>query len=112
MEENNKQLKSIWGKWWEPFRKWFYPSWLLYETTIRFSDYAHSIHTYFIQQQDNISSYIGEIGAQTLDVFCSILTFAICAAFLTLPACFVLHKFFKTDNLTGTQFENKMKPFF
>jgi len=36
MEEQNLQLKSIWGKWWEPIRKWFYPAWLIYETTVRF----------------------------------------------------------------------------
>lgn len=112
MEENNKPLKSIWGKWWEPVRKWFYPAWLVYETSIRFYDYAQSVHHYFVKQQDHIASYIGELGTQTLAVFCSVATFGVCTAFLTVPACFVLYQFFKTANLTGTQLEIKMKPLF
>ncbi|MFD2033587.1 hypothetical protein ACFSKL_02235 [Belliella marina] len=112
MEEYNKQQRSIWGKWWVPIRKWFYPAWLLYETSIRFYDYGQSVHHYFIGQQDAIASYIGKIGVQVLDVFCSVATFAICTIFLTVPACFVLYKFFKTENLTGTPFEEKMKTIF
>ncbi len=112
MEENTKQLKSIWGKWWEQFRKWFYPSWLLYETSIRFYDYTQSVHHYFTKQQDYTISYIGEIGTQILGIFCSVSTFIICTAFLTVPTCFLLYKFFKIENLTGTRFEEKIKPFF
>lgn len=112
MEEKNKQLKSIWGKWWEPIRKWFYPTWLLYETSIRFYDYAQSVHNYFITQQDTMASYIREMGTQTLSIFCSVATFSICTAFLTLPVCFVLYKFFQTQNLTGTEFEEKIKTYF
>lgn len=112
MEENNKPLKSIWGQWWEPIRKWFYPAWLTYETSIRFYDYTQSVHKCFIEQEDYIASYMGEIGTQALDIFSSVATFAICTAFLTVPACFVLYKFFKTENLTGTQFEQKLKTFF
>lgn len=112
MEENNEQLRSIFGKWWVPIRKWFYPTWLLYETSIRFFDYAQSVHNYFINEQDNIASYIGEIGAQTLDVFCSFATFLICVISLTIPACFMLYKFFKESNLTNTRFEEKMKTYF
>lgn len=112
MEENNKHLKSIWGKWWESFRKWFYPAWLIYETSIRFYDYAQSVHQYFIAQQDHLISYIGVLGTQALDLFCSVTTFAICSAFLTVPAGFVLYKLFNVDNLTGTRFEEKLKPIF
>lgn len=112
MGENDKQLKSIWGKWWVPIRKWFYPSWLIYETSIRFYDYAQSVQNYFINQQEYIATYLGETGTQTLGVFCGVATFIICAAFLTVPASFVLYKFFKTENLTGTQVEEKMKIMF
>ena len=112
MEENNKKLKSIWGKWWVSIRKWFYPAWLLYEISMRFYDYAQSVHIYFIGQQNYLESYIGEIGAQTLAIFCSVATFVICTVFLTVPVCFILYKFFKTINLTSTQFEEKMKPIF
>jgi hypothetical protein len=112
MEENNKQLKSIWGKWWEPQRKWFYPIWLVYETSIRFYDYAQSAHDYFISQHDYLTSYIGGIGSQTLDIFSSLATFVICTAFLTVPASFVLYKFFKVESLTGTPLEKRMKRLF
>ncbi len=112
MEVDSLQLKSIWGKWWEPIRKWFYPAWLAYETLIRFYDYSLSVNSYFTNQQDFIAFYIGDIGAQILNVFCSVSTFALCTIFLTVPACFVLYKFFKAKKLTGTQFENKIKPFF
>ncbi|MEB2776376.1 hypothetical protein SYJ56_13720 [Algoriphagus sp. D3-2-R+10] len=112
MEENNKQPRSIWGKWWEPIRKWFYPGWLLYETSVRFYDYTQSVHHYFIRQQDSITFYIGKFGTQTLAILCSVATFAVCTAFLTIPACFVLYKFFKTENLTGTPFEEKLKTIF
>ncbi|MDY8136124.1 hypothetical protein [Aquimarina sp. 2201CG5-10] len=112
MKDNHKQLKSIWGKWWEPLRKWFYPTWLLYETLIRFYGYTQSVYNYFIKQHHDIASYIGEIGSQALNIFCSAATFVICVFFLTVPACFILYKFFKIENLTSTQFEQKIKVFF
>ena len=112
MEAQNKQKKSILGTWWEPIRKWFYPSWLVYETSIRFYDYTQSVHNYIEKQHDYIASNIGEIGFLMLDVLCSISTFVICTAFLTIPACFLLYTFFKEDNLTGSKLEEKMKPFF
>ena len=108
MEKNNKQLKSIWGKWWASIRKWFYPAWLVYETSIRFYDYGQSVHDYFIIQQD----YIGDIGAATLAIFFSVTTFVICASFLTLPTSFLLYQFFQTENLTSTRLEEKIKRYF
>ena len=92
MEERNKQLHSIWGKWWVPIRKWFYPSWLLYETSYRFYDYAESVHPYVINQLEGIE--------------------VICTVFLTVPACFLLYCFFTTKNVTGTTFEGKVKVYF
>lgn len=112
MEENNKQLKSIWGKWWEPIRKWFYPAWLLYELTVRFYENAIAVYNYFIEKQDSFDSYLGEIGTQTLAVFCSVATFVICTFFLTASTCFILYKFFKIENLTDTKFERKLKIYF
>ncbi len=108
MGENNKRLKSIWGKWWEPLRKWFYPLWLIYETSIRFYDYAISVYS-IIDQQFN---HPGDLMAQIVAVFCSAVTFIICIAFLTLPACFVLFKFFSIENLSNTIVEKKLKPNF
>ncbi|MEW7280149.1 hypothetical protein ABW636_16265 [Aquimarina sp. 2201CG1-2-11] len=112
MEKNNKQLQSIWGTWWEPIRKWFYPAWLLYETLVRFYEYTQSVYHYFLMEQEYTTPYIGEIGTQTLAIFYSVATFVICTAFLTVPTCFILYKFFNTDNLTGTRFELKMKRVF
>ncbi len=112
MGDNNKELKSIWGKWWAPIRKWFYPAWLIYETSVRFADYGQSVHTYFIKQQDYLGSYIGEIGAQSLALFCSMITFVICTLFLTVPACLILFNFFKVINLTRTRLEERLKPIF
>ncbi|UZR99124.1 hypothetical protein [Chondrinema litorale] len=107
MEERYTQLKSIWGKWWEPIRKYFYPAWLIYETTVRFYEYSEATYLFFITE-----NYIGELGSQSLAMFCSIATFVICSFFLTLPACFIFYKFFKLENLSGTQFESKIKKFF
>ncbi|CAM3936840.1 MULTISPECIES: hypothetical protein [Flavobacterium] len=112
MEEKNKQLKSVWGKWWEPIRKWFYPNWLLYELSIRFYDYSIDVHNYFTDQQDYFASFIGEFGTQALAIFCSVATFVICTFFLTVFTCFVLYKFFKIENLTNTRFEEKTKKYF
>ncbi|GAA4303446.1 hypothetical protein [Aestuariibaculum suncheonense] len=111
MEEKNEQLKSIWGKWWEPIRKWFYPSWLFYELSIQFYVYSTDVHNYFIEQQDCFTSFIGEIGTQILALFSGVVTFVICTIFLTIPACFILYKFFKIENLTSTLFEEKMKKY-
>lgn len=111
MEEMNIQLKSIWGKWWEPIRKWFYPLWLAYETSFRFYQYALSVQTYYKEQHGDMARYLGEFGSQFLGVFCAVGTFAICTAFLTVPACFVLYRFFKSANLTSTPLEAKLKPY-
>lgn len=106
--EKRKQLKSIWGKGWQSIRKWFYSTWLIYETSIRFYDYGQSVHGYFINQQD----YLGEVGAQVLAIFFGLATFTICTFFLTLPTCLLLYKFFQTKNLTGTLFEESIKTYF
>ena len=108
MEKNNKQLKSIWGKWWASIRKWFYPAWLVYETFIRFYAYGQSVHDCFTMQQ----TYVGEIGTQTLAIFFSVITFVICATYLTLPASFLIYHFFQIDNLTNTRLEEKIKKYF
>lgn len=108
MEKNKKQLKSVFGKWWLPIRKWFYSSWLVYETSVRFYEYAQAVYQYFIIQKYNI----GETGIQVLAYSSSILTFIICSVFLTLPAGFILYKFFKDDNLSKTSFEEKLKIYF
>ncbi len=112
MEENKIQLQSIWGKWWEPIRKWFYPAWLVYETSIRFYDYALSVHHYFKTQQDFLSAYIGEIGAQILNAFFSFSTFAICSAFLTIPASIALYQYFQVAKATNSPLESKLKTIF
>ncbi|MFC5625662.1 hypothetical protein [Algoriphagus winogradskyi] len=112
MEENNKLPTSMWGKWWEPIRKWFYPGWLIYETSLRFYAYAISVYHYFLGDQEDLVFYIGKIATRALALFCSIFTFAVCTVFLTVPACFMLYHFFKTENLTGTFYEEKLKPIF
>ncbi|WP_417602553.1 hypothetical protein [Owenweeksia hongkongensis] len=96
----NIQQKSIWGKWWIPIRKWFYTLWLAYETTMRFYEYALSTEHYF-----------DALGYPTLAIISSVISFVICAAFLTFPACFILYKFFDTSNLTGTSLEARLKPY-
>lgn len=111
MEEKYNK-KSIWGSWWEPIRKWFYPAWLAYETSIRFYEYSLSVYHYFLSEHHCIARYVGQLGAQALNVFCTLSTFAICTLFLTLPACFVLFHFFKADNLTNTRWEEKVKMIF
>jgi len=112
MEEKNKQLTSIFGKRWEPIRKWFYPIWLLYELSIRFHHYALAVAGSFKERQDYLTNYLGEMGTHSLTVFFSVATFIICTAFLTVPTCFLLYKFFKIENLTATQFEKKIKKYF
>jgi len=107
MGEQNTQLTSIWGKWWVSIRKWFYPAWLIYETTVRFYDYSEATYLFFITE-----NYMGELGSQILAVLCSIATFAICCFFLTVPTTFILYKFFKIENLSRTQFESKIKKYF
>ncbi len=107
MEAKNNQLKSIWGKWWLPIRKWFYPVWLIYELSIRFYEYSEITYRFFIS-----GDYIGELGLQLLAVFSGIATFVICTFFLTAPASFVLYKFFKANNLPDAQFEQKLKVYF
>lgn len=110
MEES--QLQSIWGKWWEPIRKWFYPSWLIYETSIRFYDYARSVHNYVGLQQSYITSHIGEVATEFLAASCSISTFAVCSAFLTVPAGIALFNFFKEESVTNSPLERRIKTYF
>ena len=109
MEETNKQLKSVWGKGWEAIRKWFYPAWLIYETVYRFYDYAVATHGYVGSHSESITAYLGETGTQIVAIICSIIIFAICTAFLTVPASFILYAFFKEENLTGTTWERQLK---
>ncbi len=106
--EENKDLKSIWGKWWIPIRKWFYSAWLICELSIRFYDYSQSIYLYFIRQLD----VWGEIITQTLAVISSIVIFSFCTFYLTIPACIILYKFFKDEALTKTRFEQNLKYYF
>ncbi|KZS41070.1 hypothetical protein AWE51_23225 [Aquimarina aggregata] len=108
MEENNKQLKSIWGVWWEPIRKWFYPAWLLYEVSIRFYNYSIAVHQFIMEQQN----YLGEIIIQILAVFLSIVTFIICSFYLTIPTCLTLYRFFTKNNFASNTFEQKIKKYF
>lgn len=108
MEGNKLELKSIWGKWWEPIRKWFYPAWLFYETTIRFYDYSFSAYQYFFDQQDSIGKNL----AQALSILGSLSTFVICFAFLTIPGCIALFKFFKSEKTYDTSFERHIKKYF
>lgn len=112
MEEKNKLQKSIYGKWWQAVRIWFYPIWLLYELSIRFYDYAIAVQNYFVELQDHSFLRFGEIGTNTLAMLCSVSTFIVCTAFLTVPASFVLYKFFKIENLTTSPFEAKLKKYF
>lgn len=112
MEEKDIQLKSIFGKWWEPVRKWFYPTWLLYELSIRFYDYAKAVLNYFIEYQEYFASYLGVGGSQITAVLCSVATFIICTFFLTVPSCYMLYYFFNRENLTATSFELKLKKYF
>lgn len=86
--------------WWIPIRKWFYPLWLAYETTLRFYEYALSAEHYF-----------HTLGYPTLAIISSVISFAFCTVFLTFPACFILYKFFDTSNLTGTSLEARLKPY-
>lgn len=112
IEKHTSYQKSIWGQWWVPVRKWFYPAWLVYETSVRFYEYTKAVHLYFQERHGHLSSYVGPIGARSLDLFCSAITFVGCTAFLTVPASFILYQFFKTDNLTRTSLEGKFKKVF
>lgn len=107
MEDLNNQQKSIFGTWWEPIRKWFYPAWLIYETSIRFYEYSLGVSNYFIEQQGNI----GELFAQILAITCALATFLICSFYLTIPTCIILYRFFKEDKLTNS-FLYKIKKYF
>ena len=107
MEEFNNQQRSVFGTWWEPIRKWFYPVWLLYETSIRFYEYAFGISLYIIKQQESIGEYI----AQILAITCGLATFLICTFYLTVPTCIILYKFFKEDKLVNP-FLYKIKKYF
>ena len=107
MEDLNNQQKSVFGTWWELIRKWFYPAWLIYETSIRFYEYSLGVSNYFIEQQESI----GELFAQILAITCGLATFLICSFYLTIPSCIILYKFFKEDKPTNP-FLHKMKKYF
>lgn len=100
METHIKHQSSIWGKYWESLRIWFYPAWLMYETTHRF--YTYSLDMY---------CYVSGISSQQIALISSVLTIIICTLFLTLPTCFILYKFLKVDNLTKSNFGEKLKRF-
>ncbi|AGA77018.1 hypothetical protein [Echinicola vietnamensis] len=112
MERNIVSPTSIWGKWWEPIRKWFYPTWLGYETSTRFYDYGQSVYNYLLAQQDQVVPDIGAVGARAMALSLSVATFTICSVFLSVPACFILYKFFEVPNLTSTPVESKLKTIF
>lgn len=103
--------KSIWGNWWASQRDWIYPSWLAYELTTRFYDYTGAVHNHFEENQDDIVLLFGEFGTKTLEALFEGVTFVGCSAFLTVPACLALYKFFREDNLTGTSFEEQIKKY-
>ncbi|MBD8489724.1 hypothetical protein IFO69_13285 [Echinicola sp. CAU 1574] len=109
MEENYRQLAPIWGSQWQAVRKWFYPAWLIYETSYRFYDYSISVYKYIEGYQESVFPILGETGTPILAAFCGMVTFAICTFFLTVPSSFMLYTFFKEDNLTETRFEEKLK---
>lgn len=108
MEENNTSIKSIWGAWWTSFRKWFYSAWLVYETSIRFFEYALDVYQYFIIRELNL----GENTVQILAVLCSSLTFLICFFYLTVPATLALYRYFKPETLSKNPIEEKFKTYF
>ncbi|MBR9854662.1 MAG: hypothetical protein GYB37_08805 [Algicola sp.] len=108
MEGNSTVNKSIWGKWWTSFRKWFYPTWLAYETIIRFYEYSLPIHEYFILQEQNLGAKMSQIIA----VLASGLTFTICFFFLTVPASIALFKYFNTKDVSSNSIEQKVKTYF
>lgn len=108
MEDNTTTVKSIWGTWWTSFRKWFYASWLIYETGIRFYEYALPVHQYFMRQGE----HLGENTAQVLAYLCSSLTFMLCFFFLTVPATIALFRYFKMEDTSRNTIEQKIKTYF
>ncbi|KAB2810148.1 hypothetical protein [Phaeocystidibacter luteus] len=100
---------SFLGPYWSAFRKWFYPAWLIYETSIRFIEYASQTQAYV---QTNITDLLGDSGAEVLSMTCGVLVFLICFLFLAVPGGFILYQFFKKENLSGTLFEQKFKFYF
>lgn len=108
---SNKKI-TIFGNRWEPIRKWLYPSWIFYELSIRFYEYAISIQSYLVGRHNLLAVYLGDIEMKTLALTFSLSTFIISTFFLTLPSCYVLYYFFKRENLTSTSFEIKLKKYF
>ena len=104
MEEHKKELTSIWGNWWVPIRKWFYPTWLISETSIRFYEYAQAVFIYFMGGQNGYLPNSRALGIQIFATISGMLTFVFRTIFLTIPTCLILYYFFKNLNLTGTQF--------
>ncbi len=112
MEATTIQLQSIWGAWWVPIRKWFYPAWLVYETAIRCYDYGLWVYHYFDPQAHSIIPYIGETASQVLAIVSGVVTFMICAVFLIVPASMTLFHFFNKANVTNTPLEHRLKKYF
>lgn len=108
MEDYKEQQKPILGVWWQAIRVWFYPLWLIYETSIRFYDYSLGVHSYFIEQQ----YFIGETFSKILAITCGLATFLICTFYLTLPASFSLYKFFKGELPISNPLIHKIKSYF
>ncbi|NVK03444.1 MAG: hypothetical protein HWD92_01420 [Flavobacteriia bacterium] len=102
-------IPSFFGPYWSKFRKWFYPAWLVYETTVRFLAYSSDVSSYFTAQSDAIAEWSGAVGASIITTSSSVLTFLVCSAFLTVPAAYLLYAFFNTQNLTSSSIESKFK---
>jgi hypothetical protein len=107
MEAFNNQQKSVFGTWWVPVRKWFYPAWLIYETSIRFYEYAFAVGNYFIDQGS-----FGELFAQILAITCGLAAFLVCIFYLTIPACIALYAYFKDDPIMAYPSMYKIKKYF
>ena len=107
-----QQKQSIWGSWWTSIRKWFYPAWLMYETTYRFYDYALGTYSYIGTYQTGIYSNLGHAAFETFNICCSVLVFVICFVYLTIPGCLVLYKYFDKELGPLSSFEHKLKMIF
>jgi hypothetical protein len=108
MEDLIKKQQSIFGRWWTAIRRWFYPAWLIYETSFRFYDYSVSVINYFIEHQD----FFGEATTQVLAIFCGLATFLLCTFYLTVPSSFTLYKFFKDEKSTTNPLIINIKRYF
>lgn len=108
-KSGQKQMTCIWGAWWIPFRPFAYTLWLAYEVSYRIMDHCVVIHMRFVRHHAGIAQYTGDFLAHALDIGTVVLTFLVCHAALTLPACFIMYKFLAEVNLTNTRFEEILK---